>query len=191
MATYPSARGPCDASTVPLVWVTGNSGSGKSTVQALLKERGEWAVDADWDGYCHWVDRTSGRMVGDPPYPVPAGWLNRFAWRIDRRALESLRATAGDRIVFVCGSAENESDVRDLFDRILCLVVDNATLSERLKGRTTNAFGTHPEELAAALAENAGVEGIYNRLGAIIIDGSRSAGDVADQLLVSVDDLGH
>jgi dephospho-CoA kinase len=32
---------------MPLVWVTGSSGVGKSTVCALLKSRGELAVDAD------------------------------------------------------------------------------------------------------------------------------------------------
>jgi hypothetical protein len=50
----------CDALPVPLVWVTGNSGAGKSAVCALLKSLGELAVDADWEGYNHWVDRTSG-----------------------------------------------------------------------------------------------------------------------------------
>ena len=48
------------------------------------KESGELAFDADWEGYNHWVDRTSGQVVADPPYPVPAGWLERFAWRISR-----------------------------------------------------------------------------------------------------------
>lgn len=51
---------------MPLVWVTGNSGVGKSTVCTLLKSLGELAVDADWEGYNHWVDRTSGQVVVDP-----------------------------------------------------------------------------------------------------------------------------
>jgi dephospho-CoA kinase len=39
--------------SVALVWVTGNSGVGKSTVCALLKSLGELAFDADWEGYSH------------------------------------------------------------------------------------------------------------------------------------------
>ena len=91
-----------------LVWVTGNSGVGKSTICELLKNRGESAVDADWEGYSHWVDRVSGQLVDDPPYPVPVGWLDRFGWLISRTQVEALAARAHDTTVFLCGSAENE-----------------------------------------------------------------------------------
>jgi hypothetical protein len=168
-----------------LVWVTGSSGVGKSTICALLKVRGELAVDADWEGYSHWVDRTSGQVVVDPPYPVPAGWLGRFAWRISRAEVEALAARAHDRTAFLCGSAENEAEVWDLFDLVACLVADNETIRIRLETRTTNAFGKHPEELAAALGWNDDVESTYRRLGAMIIDGRRPPPEVADAILAA------
>jgi hypothetical protein len=171
--------------SVPLVWVTGNSGVGKPTVCALLKSFGELAFDADWQGYNHWVDRTSGQVVAEPPYPVPAGWLERFAWRISRAKVEALAARAHDKTAFLCGSAENEVDVRDLFDLVVCLVVDNDTLRDRLQTRTTNAFGKHPEELAAALGSNDSVESTYRRLGATIIDGRRPVAEVANAILAA------
>lgn len=180
-----SERVLCDASSVPLVWVTGSSGVGKSTVCALLKSRGELAVDADWEGYNHWVDRTGGQAVVDPPYPVPAGWLDRFAWRISRAEVEALAARTHDQTAFFCGSVENEIDVWDLFDLVVCMVVDNETLRERLLTRTTNAFGKHPEELAAALGHNDGVESTYRRFGATIIDGSKPPAEIADAVLVA------
>jgi hypothetical protein len=43
----------------------------------------------------------------------------------------------------------------DLFDLVVCLVADDETLRRRLQARTTNAFGKHPEELAATLRWNA------------------------------------
>jgi hypothetical protein len=172
----------CDALSVPLVWVTGNSGVGKSTVCEFLKSLGEPAVDADWEGYSHWVDRASGQVVTDPPYPVPAGWLERFGWRIGRAEVEALAARTHDKTAFLCGSAENEADVLDLFDLVVCLVVDNETLRDRLLTRSTNAFGRHPEELAAALATNDGAETAYRRLGATIIDGRRPPAEVADAI---------
>jgi broad-specificity NMP kinase len=171
---------------MPLVWVTGSSGVGKSTVCALLKSRGELAVDADWEGYCHWFDRTSGQVVTNPPDPVPAGWLERFGWKIDRTEVESLSKRTHDQTAFLCGSAENEEVVSDLFDHMICLVADNETIRNRLKTRTTNAFGKHPEELAAALGWNDGAEARYQRLGATIIDGTRPPTEVVDSILLAV-----
>ena len=170
---------------MPLVWVTGSSGVGKSTVCALLKSLGQLAVDADWEGYNHWVDRTSGQIVVDHPYPVPVGWLDRFAWRINRAEVEALAARTRDRTSFLCGSVENEVDVWDLFDLVVCVVVDNETLRDRLLTRTTNAFGNHPEELAAALGHNDGIGSTYRRLGATIIDGTMPPAEVADAILAA------
>ena len=133
-----------------MVWVTGSPGVGKSTVCTLLKARHELAVDADWEGFNHWVERASGQVVADPPYPVPAGWLERYAWWISRAEVEALVERTHDQTAFLFGSVENECDVWDLLDRVVCLVADNATLQNRLLSRTTNEFGKHPEELAAA-----------------------------------------
>ena len=165
-----------------LVWVTGNAGVGKSTICAALKDMGTLAVDADWDGYNHWVDRTSGQVVVDPPDPAPAGWLDRFGWRISRAAVEALVARTHDKTAFLFGTVENEVEVWDLFDLVVCVVVDNETLRERLLTRTTNAFGKHPEELAAALTRNDDLESTYRRFGATIIDGTRPLVDVVDAI---------
>jgi hypothetical protein len=168
-----------------LVWITGNSGVGKSTVCAFLKSLGELAVDADWDGYNHWIDRTSGQVVVNPPDPVPAGWLNRFAWRISRAEVEALAARMHGKTAFLCGSVENEAEVWDLFDLVVCVVIDDETLRDRLLTRTTNSFGKHPEELAAALEHNDGAESTYRRLGATIIDGRRPPAEIADAILAA------
>ncbi|WP_406430213.1 AAA family ATPase [Streptomyces sp. NBC_00631] len=137
-----------------VVWVTGNSGAGKSTVCGVLRERGYVALDADEDGFSRWIDRAKGEVVMDPPYPVPGGWLDRYGWAIVRERVETLVEESRFRIAFLCGSAENEADVRDLFDVIVCLVINEDTLRHRLATRTTNPFGQQPEELAAALKWN-------------------------------------
>ncbi|MFB9688037.1 hypothetical protein [Amycolatopsis plumensis] len=154
--------------------------AGKSAVCAVLKERGELAVDADNEGYHHWADRATGQVVTDPPDPVPAGWLDRFGWRIDRAKVEALRARAAGGIAFFCGCPENHEDVRDLFDLVVELVIDEDTLRHRLRTRTSNSFGKHPEELAAALEDNA-----YRHPGATIVDGTRPLAEVADTILAT------
>ncbi|MGW6936347.1 AAA family ATPase [Lentzea sp. NPDC054927] len=167
--------------------MTGTSGAGKSTVCAVLESRGRSAIDTDWAGYNHWVDRTSGEVVVDPPDPVPAGWLDRFGWKMSRAKVEALAARTHDETVFLCGCVENEAEVRDLFTHVVCLVIDNETLRDRVLTRTTNSFGKHPEELAASLDHNARVEATYRALGATIVDGTRPLEEVADAVLAAVD----
>jgi hypothetical protein len=169
--------------------VTGNSGTGKSTVCGALGERGDVALDADEDGFSCWIDRAKGEVVRDPPYPVPGGWLDRYGWAIVRERVESLVEESRFRVAFLCGSAENEADVRDLFDHVVCLVIDEDTLRHRLATRTTNAFGQHPEELAAALKWNPRMRAIYESRGATIIDASKLLTEVVDGVIDAVPEL--
>ena len=140
------------------------------------------AVDADWEGYNHWVDLASGAPVVDLPDPVP---LEHYAWRISRTKVESLAARARQTVAFLFGSVENEVDVWDLFDLVVCLVSDSETLRERIQSRTTNAFGKHPDQMAAVLRWNETVESIYSRSGATIIDGRQPVYEVADAILAA------
>lgn len=172
-----------------VVWLTGNSGTGKSTVCGVLRARGYVALDADEDGFSRWIDRASGEVVMDPPYPVPGGWLDRYGWAIVRERVETLVEESRFRITFLCGSAENEADIRDLFDVVVCLVIDEDTLRHRLATRTTNPFGQHPEELAAALKWNPRMRAIYESLGATIIDASKPLTEVVDSLIDAVQEL--
>lgn len=175
---------------VTLVWVTGSPGAGKSTACELLQSRGVLAVDADCQGYNQWFDRASGQVVTAPPDPVPAGWLDRFAWKISRPQVETLAAAARGKTAFLCGSVENEVEAWDLFDLVICLVIDDQTLRHRLRDRTNNGFGKHPEELAAALKWNPGNEASYRRFGAVIIDGTRPPAEVTNAILAAAQTAG-
>ncbi|MBS2548103.1 hypothetical protein KGQ19_14645 [Catenulispora sp. NL8] len=168
-----------------LVWVTGNAGVGKSTVCSLLKGRGERAIDADWDGYNQWVDRVTGEVVVDPPYPAPPGWLDGFGWQIGRPKVEALAEESRGTVAYLFGTVENEVQVWDLFDVVVCLVVDDQTLRHRLLTRTTNAFGKHPEELAATLGYNENMESTYRGFGALVLDGTRPVAQIADAILAA------
>ncbi|MCO8276866.1 hypothetical protein M1L60_40430 [Actinoplanes sp. TRM 88003] len=166
-----------------LVWLTGNSGAGKSTLCGMVRARGYVALDADDDGFSHWVDRGTGEVVVDPPDPVPQGWLDRHAWAIDRQRVERLARESRTQIAFLCGSAENERDVREFFDLVICLVIDDEALRHRLATRTTNSFGRNPEELAAALEWNPRMRARYEGYGATVIDAGRPAAAVLDDVI--------
>ena len=140
---------------VTLVWVTGTAGVGKSTACAEIKARHHLAVHADWEGYSHWVDRASGHVVVDPPYPVPAGWLERFVWRIDRAEVEALAGRAGgrqDRLP-VRGRRRTRPTSGTCLTGWSAWWLTTRRSSRRLLTRTSaTSFGKHPDELAAVLA---------------------------------------
>lgn len=168
---------------VGIVWVTGISGAGKSSVCEALKGEGHQAIDADWDGFSRWVHRSTGELVLDAPFPVPAGWLHDHAWRIDVRRVEELATASAGGATFLCGGAEIEVDVWRHFRSVVCLVIDDETLRHRLATRTTNEFGKHPEELAAALTWNRSESRRYRELGASLVDAARPLDEVVDEVL--------
>ena len=166
-----------------LVWVTGISGAGKSTICQVLKSMGVAAIDTDSDGYNHWVHRVTSEAVVDPPYPTPPDWVDTYAWRIRPELVQALRDD-GPGVTFLFGAVENEIEVWDLFDRVACLVVDDDTVTHRLATRTTNAFGKHATDLDRVLGWNRDMESSYRGFGAVTIDGTRPVGEVVEAVLL-------
>ena len=165
-----------------LVWVTGISGAGKSTVCAALKTRGIPAIDADWDGLNYWVDRTTREPVVNPPYPTPADWGETHEWHIEPELVAGLR-DSGPGVTYVFGAVANEREVWDLFDVVGCLVIDDNTVRQRLSTRTTNAFGKHQADLDRVLEWNRVQESSYRQFGATIIDGTRTIDEVVEDII--------
>jgi dephospho-CoA kinase len=174
---------------VGLVWVTGNSGTGKSTVRIELARRGRLSFDTDEDGMTVWRHRSTGVEVDYPGGGNhPENWLEEHGWIIDRPRVERLAELAREQTVFLCGSVENEDEVWDLFDTVVCLVLDESTLRERIAARTTNEFGKRPEELEAILKWNPTMETSYRGLGALVVDANQPLADIVDQILAPLPD---
>ncbi len=102
-----------------------------------------------------------------------------------RERVADLVVPARDATVFLAGSVPNELDVWDLFDAVICLVVDDATLAHRLATRTGNDFGKTPAVRDAVLGWNATAALDYRRFGATIIDATRPLEVVVEEVLAS------
>jgi hypothetical protein len=133
------------------------------------------AVDVD-DGLAGWRNRDSGLRVKDPGQKS-AAFLARHDWAVPRHRVEALRAGAGP--IWLFGGIGNDGELWDLFDEVICLVADDATIRRRLADRTNNNFGKHPDELAAVLGWNPSQGQRYVRLGARVVDSSRPLAEVA------------
>jgi hypothetical protein len=141
------------------VLITGNPGSGKTTMVAELTRLGCDAIDAD-DEIARWEGAPDGR---------------RWVW--DRERLEhAMRLTPG---LFVCGIAFNQRDMLDLFDRDFLLSIDAATQLERLEV----AADREPTLWEPIIDGRAGFEAEMRAVGATVLDGRRLPSDLAVEIM--------
>ncbi|MGH2584642.1 MAG: AAA family ATPase [Dehalococcoidia bacterium] len=145
------------------VLLTGMSGTGKSTVIGELAARGFTAVDMDEPGWS--------------AYGPTGDWV----WREDRTH-DLLSAGDGD-ILFVSGCAENQVQFYPQFDCIILLSAPAGVLVERLRTRTNNPYGKHPDELAAVLGYLETVEPRLRRTAGHEVDTSAPLDEVVATVL--------
>lgn len=165
-----------------LIWVTGVPGTGKSTVALELARRALPAYDADV-GFCVWRERRTGAAVSAPTSRRPLGWTEHHAWELDVRRVRRLGVRHTADVAYLCGSVENERDVWSLFDHVVCLVADEATLMDRLGRRACGGYGSSAEELALVLSWSVTAEQRYREYGATIIDAAQPIARVADAVI--------
>jgi shikimate kinase len=148
------------------VLLTGMSGTGKSALVHELRRRGYAAHDAD-DGFAE--PRADGR----------------WGWRAD--LIAELLARAPDRLLFFAGCSEEQAELP--FDYRVLLTAPRPVLVERLRTRTTNAYGRDPDELARVLADLVEVEPLLRRSADLVLTTTRPAAAVADELLGRIAEL--
>jgi dephospho-CoA kinase len=153
------------------VLLTGMSGTGKSSVLALLRARGFKTVDTDYGGWSEQLDITAG---GDPPAKE---WL----WREDRMA--RLLATEDSDVLFVSGAVRNQTKFYPQFDHVVLLTAPVAVITERLTKRTNNPYGKDPAELAEVLVLKETVEPALRRGADLEIDTSIPLDKVAEKII--------
>lgn len=123
------------------VLVTGMSATGKSTVLRALADRGCDAVDTDEPGRDGpWIEAVDGEPL----------------WRLDR--VRALLDRPRSRPLVVQGTVANQGAVYDRFDAVVLLSAPADVIVERLRSRTTNAFGKADAERAQVLRDLAEVE---------------------------------
>ena len=124
------------------VYLTGVSGTGKSSIIRALRDRGDAAIDID-DELCHWEDKRTGER-GDWQPGSSDEWHESHVWLCD---IEKLKAVlAQNENVVVAGVASNQDDYLKLFDKIFVLKGSPETVVSRIESRTDNDFGKHPVE---------------------------------------------
>jgi hypothetical protein len=168
--------------------VTGNPGSGRTTLAGELGRRGLFAIDPDYDAeLSYWEDDAGTRILkADGPAKPDEQWLRTHHWVWSRSRLEEV-LTQSDKPTFVCGIALNIHQVVDLFERIFLLRIDAQTQEQRLSAYDAANPPGRNEAGRQQIREGRPIfEAQILELGAIALDGTAPTATVADQLLAVV-----
>jgi dephospho-CoA kinase len=147
-----------------VIFVTGMSGTGKSTVLGELARRGYRVVDTDVGG---WIDDSGAEPL----------------WREDRiDGLLAEHERSGEPL-FIAGAVRNQVRYYPRFDEIVLLSAPLATMLERIAGRDTNPFGKTPAERERIIADTEEVEPLLRASATLEIDTRKPLTEVVDQLV--------
>jgi len=169
-----------------LIYITGISGSGKSTVCEELKRRGYKAYDTDHDGIAFFYHNDTGEAVTkhvSAEERTPE-WRLKHTWKAKREDVEKLTVEAKDNLVFLCGVTSNDADeLWDLFDHVFALTLNEEILKHRINNRTNSDSGKNPHELANLIRWQQTASEDYEKLGATLIDATQPLADVVDEII--------
>ena len=137
------------------VLIIGVAGTGKSYLVNKLREKGINVVDADSNiGLAKFVN-SKGNEVRYNPNGGNKWWSTHFHV-LNIRILKKLLKE--NKILYLFGHVGGQSgkgngifDVINLFDKVFYLSAPKRLIANRIKIRTDNPFGKHPEELKGVL----------------------------------------
>lgn len=150
---------------MPAVLITGMSGVGKSTILAALRARGWATVDLD-DGWC--IPQPDGTQLWDEPAVT--------------RLLDDTD-DADDTVLFVAGCEANMGVFVPRFSAVILLTAPWSTLEDRLRSRTTNAFGSRADERDRVRRDQREVEPLLRGIASACIDTRAPVDDVLADVL--------
>ena len=165
-----------------VVLITGNPGSGKSSLAVELARRGCAVIDGD--DLAEW--QTVSGMPAVQPVPRPEEWWRAHRWVWARSRIETAirQHASSTRHLFVCGIATNQRDLLDLFDVIFLLTLDHRTQVARLDA-PSNAGRPAPER-RQILAGRPVFEAQMRATGATALDGRQPTRILADHILNAI-----
>jgi dephospho-CoA kinase len=147
---------------VPRVFVTGMSGTGKSSALAELARRGFRTIDTDEPGWTL-EDDDGGR------------W-----W--DEERIAQLLEEEGPTL-YVSGTVSNQARFYDRFDAVVLLSAPAEVLLDRISERSTNDYGKSLEERELILGHVREIEPLLRKTCTHEIDATLPLSEVVERLV--------
>jgi len=121
-----------------IIYITGISGTGKTTLAKEFFKRGYCAVDID--EFSHWEHKESRELNHWSP-GASRDFLENHEWVCDLDALKKVFKKNEKENVFVFGIVDKEKETFPLFDIIILLQISIETAFKRVDMRDNNDFG--------------------------------------------------
>ena len=166
-------------------FITGISGSGKSSVLEKINEKGFSVIDIDSvGGLCKWIHVDTQREE-KWSHGMTEGWYKSHKYICDKKKLSLLIASSKSD-VFVAGLPSNRRDLLELFDKVFFLQCKEDTSLKRIKERISHDFGKHVLEQENLLSWYKDFEADMLNRGAISINTDRPLVNVAEDILTNI-----
>ncbi len=166
------------------IYITGVSGTGKTTIANKLRERGVRAYSIDEEpGLCHWVNKADGTVVNYEA-KLDREFINSHVWMCNVGQLKELIGHDGP--VVVLGLAENQKEFFSLFDTVLLLQCRPEIFLQRIKDRTDNVFGQDASAQQYVLETYEAFEKEMLQCGAVPVSVEGPIGDVVDGIMTQL-----
>lgn len=166
------------------IFITGISGTGKTTIYNELQKHGHRAISLDeYPALCRWQNKATGQIV-DYKAVLDKDFITSHEWICDTAKLKELLKEADDP-VFVLGMAGNQEELLPLFDTVLLLACPPEIFIKRIMQRSDNDFGKEESAQEYILETYQEFEKRMIQRGAIRIDATGSISKVIQSVLLA------
>jgi dephospho-CoA kinase len=146
-----------------VVFLTGMSGTGKSTILKHLENGENYVVDLD---YGHWIQYDTA--IGDH--------------KLDTSSVTELIESLTHQNIFLAGTAVNQREIYPYVDFVIILTAPINVMKKRLLQRTNNPFGQSEKEWQKIIQDKEEFEPLIIKGSDFVINTNRPLTEIIEEI---------